>query len=109
MFEIVTIDTGTTSIRGILFDQYGKQMHVCQFEKPPIYHKNGWVEQDPQTWLTKLFEILKDLKAKADSAGTDISAVSLTSQRSSVIPVDNSGKAYIPRNHVAGEENRVLL
>lgn len=93
---IITIDIGTTSMRAILFDSEGKNRSVSQKENPPVYHPDGRVEQDAGTWEGILVTVLADCARAANSSGLRVGALSLTAQRSSVIPVDCAGKPLHP-------------
>lgn len=89
--NILALDVGTSSMRGILFDDEGKQIaaHQVRYHVTTIDHER--VEQDPQSWVRALREICRALARRAP-----IGALSLTSQRSSVIPVDDHGTALRP-------------
>ncbi len=89
---IVTVDIGTTSIRAVLFDEDGRSRYVSQRDNPPHYFPDGRVEQSPNTWKKFLFELLADCANAAEAFRLDLSAVSVTAQRSSVIPVDAAGE-----------------
>ena len=52
---ILALDSGTTSVRAILFDHDGQICAVAQKEIRQIYPKPGWVEHDPQEiWFTQM-------------------------------------------------------
>jgi sugar (pentulose or hexulose) kinase len=96
MRGILTIDAGTTSIRTILFDEGGHAVSVAQRENPPIHYPDGRVEQSPETWSKLLVELLALSAASARGLGIELACISLTSQRSSVIPVDRDGLPLHP-------------
>lgn len=86
--NILVIDVGTSSMRGILFDHHG----TCLTEEQRLYQadymENSWVEQNPADWEKALYDISKQSVVKARELNETIDAISITSQRSSVIPVD---------------------
>lgn len=43
----LAIDSGTSSVRSIIFDSTFEIVSVAQEELSLIYPENGWVEQDP--------------------------------------------------------------
>jgi len=96
MRSLIIIDVGTTSIRGLLFDETGSIRTTEQRDNPPVYYPDGRVEQDPATWLEKLYSILSACRQTAESQGLQTEALVLTAQRSSVIPVDREGTALRP-------------
>jgi sugar (pentulose or hexulose) kinase len=88
--NVLVIDVGTSSMRGILFDHQGKCLTEKQEFYQATYLENSWVEQNPADWENALYSILKKSVAEAESMGEKIEAISITSQRSSVIPVDEN-------------------
>ncbi|RKJ42915.1 hypothetical protein D7X98_18080 [bacterium 1XD8-76] len=85
------IDVGTSSMRGILFRSNGKMLHVVQKEYQVISLENGLIEQNPLDFKNSMKEIAKVMADFSIQEGEMINAIVLTSQRSSVIPVDREG------------------
>ena len=48
--NVLVIDVGTSSMRGILFDHHGKSLIQKQELYQATYMENSWVEQDPADW-----------------------------------------------------------
>ena len=48
--NVLVIDVGTSSMRGILFDHQGKCLAVKQEFYQATYLENSWVEQNPADW-----------------------------------------------------------
>lgn len=96
MRGLIIIDVGTTSIRGLLFDETGSIRVTEQRDNPPVYYPDGRVEQDPSSWIEKLYSILSACGQTATDRGIRTEALVLTAQRSSVIPVDKDGNALRP-------------
>lgn len=88
--NILVIDVGTSSMRGVLFSHEGKLLTEKQNLYSVTYMGNSWVEQNPSDWENALYDILKEVSKEAKSRGWNVDAVTITSQRSSVIPVDRS-------------------
>lgn len=88
--NILVIDVGTSSMRGVLLTHEGEELAKKQCFYSVSYMGNGWVEQNPSDWENALYDIVKDVSAKAEESGWYIDAISMTAQRSSVIPVDSS-------------------
>lgn len=84
--KILVIDVGTSSMRGIVFTEDGCQLDSCQVKYDVKLLENGYIEQDPKDFRKALIKIVSTL------SHFDIEAIALTSQRSSVIPVDDDGK-----------------
>jgi len=88
---ILVIDVGTSSMRGILFDEQGSGVHIVHRQYQVQYLSGGRAEQDPADWRDALYAILQSQSTYAKERGLSIAAVSLTAQRSSVIPVSRNG------------------
>lgn len=106
MSEILTIDIGTSSMRGVLFDSKGLVLSVIQKEYIPIFKENGEVEQDPYTWKSILDNILCHMGMYSKRHNIDIKGISITSQRSSVIAVDRHGQSLY--NAIMWQDRRTL-
>lgn len=96
MKGIITVDIGTTSLRAILYDREARALHLDQRENPPVFHGDGRVEQDPGAWRALLPAVLAGCARAARAAGVEPLCVSVTAQRSSVIPVDAEGAPLHP-------------
>ncbi|WP_319243564.1 FGGY-family carbohydrate kinase [uncultured Propionivibrio sp.] len=96
MKGIVTVDVGTTSMRAILYDGDGRIVHVYQRDNAPDYYDDGRVEQAPQAWSGILADSLAACVVAAREGGIEIAGISVTAQRSSVIPVDADGVPLHP-------------
>lgn len=92
MNNILVFDVGTSSMRGILYNEKGKAVFKSQIKYNPKYLEDNCCEQAPSEWENGLISISKEIAEKAKSQSFEINAISLTSQRSSVIPVDKKGK-----------------
>ncbi len=89
MHSIITIDVGGSSMRGTLFDFYGKKLETKQIHYTPEFSNPGLSEQDPQSWIKGLEEILSFL---GRSKKTSIDCIAVTAARSSVISVNKEGR-----------------
>lgn len=90
--NILVIDVGTSSMRGILLTHEGKELTEKHFTYSVIYMENSWVEQDPSDWENALYDIIRGISAEAKEKEWSIDAITMTSLRSSIIPVDKSIK-----------------
>lgn len=88
--NILVIDVGTSSMRGILFTHEGKLLAEKQTLYSVSYLENSWAEQEPSDWENALYGIMKTISGEAEENQWTIDAITITSQRSSVIPVDSS-------------------
>jgi len=82
---ILSLDSGTTSNRAILFDHSGQIIASAQREFEQIYPRAGWVEHDATNiWETQL-AVLKQVIQKAEIEPGQISAIGITNQRETTV------------------------
>jgi glycerol kinase len=89
MDYILAIDVGTSSLRSIVYDLRGKVICRAQKEYHSEFKIPSYVEQDPRTWKEALIITLKNVSDFIRQRKIKISAISVTSQRASVIPVND--------------------
>ncbi|MCC8106531.1 MAG: hypothetical protein LIO99_11120 [Clostridiales bacterium] len=87
--NILVIDIGTSSMRGILYEESGQELAKHQVRYEPVKYPDGRIEQSPDTWIDALEQICREIAAILKERKID--AIAVTSQRSSVIPVDSEG------------------
>lgn len=84
--NILVLDIGTTSMRGILYDQTGKTLCIEEFLTPLVKYET-YIEQDPDLLTNGITQITKNIADKFE-----IGAISLTAFRSAPTLVDEEGK-----------------
>jgi len=94
---LLAIDHGTQSVRALIFDLHGRlidkaQVHITPYTSP----QPNWAEQDPDYFWQKLCEACQQLWAKSAIAKNEIAGVAVTTQRSTVINVDQAGRPLRP-------------
>lgn len=85
--NILAIDVGTTSIRGILYDETGKSLGMKSIHTPLIF-VDSFIEQLPSTYTSALLQICKDCASYGK-----IDAITCTAYRSAPALVDEDGRA----------------
>ena len=94
---ILSIDAGTQSIRAALIDYSGNIVHIMKTQIEPYFSEHpGWAEQDPGYYWRILCASCKGVIRKAGKAKGRIAAVTLTTQRATVINVGIDGKPLRP-------------
>ncbi len=95
--NLLAIDNGTQSVRAILFDPRGNLLAKCQVPFEPYYSTGpGLAEQDPMVFWNALCQACQGLWQQPGVDKSSIAAVALTTQRSTMIPVDEKGEALRP-------------
>jgi len=89
---ILTVDVGTSSMRAILYDNYGEIEYQKQVNYSPDYMENNLVEMDPKVFKNTLIYLVTGVVEYSGKHKIEIGALSMTSQRSSVIPLDRQGE-----------------
>lgn len=85
---ILAIDSGTTSVRAILFDRAGNMLRVSQREFQQLFPKSGWVEHDPEEiWSVQKF-VIRDVLKKQGLKAADVAAAGITNQRETTVVWD---------------------
>jgi len=87
---ILSLDSGTTSNRAILFDHTGRIVDVSQREFEQIFPKPGHVEHNPEEiWSTQNF-VVCDVMNKQGVKASDIAAIGITNQRETTMIWDKN-------------------
>jgi glycerol kinase len=79
---ILSLDSGTTSNRAILFDHQGQIVDVAQQEFEQIFPKPGWVEHRAEEIWDSQLEVIREVTAQ--NTGT-IQGIGITNQRETTI------------------------
>jgi len=85
---IMALDSGTTSVRAILFDEFGAKVAQAQRSISIKYPQSGWVEQDPIEILSRQIACMIEVQFKSGIHSDRIKAVGITNQRETVVVWD---------------------
>ena len=85
---IMALDSGTTSVRAIIVDEY--DCIVAQASKPihTMYPQSGWVEQDPMEILASQIAVMAEVQFKSGIHSDRIAAIGISNQRETCIVWD---------------------
>ncbi|MCR9184005.1 MAG: FGGY-family carbohydrate kinase [Halieaceae bacterium] len=93
----LAIDNGTQSVRAMLFDQFGELHAKSQIDIEPYQSpKVGWAEQQASYYWQVLCRACERLWCETDIPRAAIKAVSVTTQRATVVPLDQHGQPVRP-------------
>jgi sugar (pentulose or hexulose) kinase/TRAP-type C4-dicarboxylate transport system permease small subunit len=95
MKGIVTLDVGTTHIKGYLFSEQGAKLHHVTHPTSFLKRENGISQIDPDQVLSIVVSILKILASEGPKVAT-VEAVVISGMASSFIPVNQRGKPLHP-------------
>lgn len=88
--SIIALDVGTSGMRAVVYGPDGRQKGMTYFEYHSDFPKPGYVEQDPDTWLLGVIHCLKGISGYAGQEHDKAQAITVTSQRSSLIPMKDA-------------------
>lgn len=100
---ILAIDNGTQSVRALAFDLQGNLLAKTRIPVTPyVAPQPGWAENDPDLYWDALCRACHGLWQQAEATGSPanlrerIAGVSLTTQRATVVNVDEAGRPLRP-------------
>lgn len=95
--NLLAIDCGTQSVRALLFDPKGKMLAINQVPIEPYFSTApGLAEQKPEVFWKALCQACQELWKNKAVKKDSIAAASITTQRSTVVNVDEKGKPLRP-------------
>ena len=95
MAYILVVDTGSSSMRGVLFDNSGAARFTRQ-RRYSMQVEGDSAQYDPAVFADSLTDILRCCADRAYGQGEGIDAVAFTGQRSSILPLSKDGTPLCP-------------
>ena len=94
---LLALDVGTQSVRALLFDPRGNLLAKERVPLVPYVSPHpGWAEQDPDLYWRSLCEATGRLFARPDVDKERVAGVALTTQRATVVVLDEAGRPLRP-------------
>ena len=94
---ILSIDNGTQSVRALLFDRDGNLAAKAQVFLEAYYSEHpGWAEHDADGYWQAVCEACQQLWRGTDIAKSSVAGVAVTTQRGTVVNVDEHGVPLRP-------------
>ena len=94
---ILAIDSGTQSVRALVFDLQGHLVDKAQAANGPYQSlQPGWVENDPEQFWQAMCQACQRLWANTQVPKSAIRGVVITTQRGTTINLDRDGQALRP-------------
>ena len=87
---VLALDSGTTSVRAILFDGSGAEVASASLPLTQRYPQPGWVEHDPIELLDNQVASIREVLAKSSVAPGEVSALGITNQRETTVVWDRA-------------------
>jgi xylulokinase len=90
---LIGIDIGTTSAKGIAIDpESGDVLATAESEYPVSSPRVGWMEQQPEAWMTGAQEALASLRSEA----SEILGIGFSGQMHGLVCLDDGGAVIRP-------------
>jgi sugar (pentulose or hexulose) kinase len=95
--HVLAIDNGTQSVRALLFDLEGNLVAKSLVPLEPYFSEQpGWAEQDPVYYWESLCQACQQLWQQTDLPKESVAGVALTTQRATMVNVDQEGNPLRP-------------
>ena len=88
---IVGLDAGTSLIKFVAFDKYGKFIDSASVKNKVYYREGGKAEQNLEETWKKVIEAFKLLSNKIDRLSEKLEAICITGQGDGSWPIDKEG------------------
>ncbi len=97
MAYFLSIDVGTQSTRGIIFDEFGNLVVKEKVAyKAYIPNENGFAERDADFYWDIICHVINKIKDENHEYIASLSGVALVTMRNTVVPVDKEGRPLRP-------------
>lgn len=95
--QILAVDVGTQSVRALVFDAAGSLVASAKIPiEPYVSPHPGWAEQDPELYWRTLGDACRRVLADPAVRRAAIVALTVTTQRSTVVVTDATGRPLRP-------------
>lgn len=95
--NLLSIDCGTQSLRALIFSPAGELLDAEKILYDPYVSPHpGWAEQDPDIFWNSLIQACQSLKVRSPGLFESVCGVGITSQRATMINVDETGLPLRP-------------
>lgn len=93
---VLAVDLGTSGLKVGAVSVTGEVLTSRHAETHTDFRTDGTAEQDPESWWADIRAAVGDILAEGVVAADDLTAVGITGQYASTVPVDAGGKAVGP-------------
>ncbi len=91
MAYFLGIDVGTSGVKCVTIDTYGRIVGHDTKEYPLIQPQNGWAEQNAEIWWNATVEAISASIKNAEIKAIDILAIGVTGQMHGLVLLDKNG------------------
>lgn len=96
MRYIIGVDLGTSGTKTVLFDEKGRQVAQALEEYPLLQPRNGWAEQEPETWWHAAASTIRMVLKKSGVDPAHVAGLGLSGQMHGLVMLDRDGIVLRP-------------
>ncbi|MFD2830004.1 xylulokinase [Corticicoccus populi] len=96
MKYVIGIDLGTSAVKVLLVNLYGKVEQEISKEYPLIQKKSGYNEQNPELWVAQTISALRELISGFGGRPEDIEGISFSGQMHGLVLLDKNHEVICP-------------
>lgn len=85
---VIGVDLGTSAVKVLLINQKGKVCRKVSKSYPLLQVKSGYSEQNPEEWVDKTVQALKELIVDFQGSTEDIKGISFSGQMHGLVLLD---------------------
>lgn len=104
MKYVIGVDLGTSAVKILLVNQHGEVCQEVSKSYPLIIEKSGYSEQNPEEWVEKTTEGLKELVEQFEGDVNDIEGISFSGQMHGLVLLDENNQVL--RNAILWNDTR---
>ncbi|WP_144554450.1 xylulokinase [Bacillus sp. X1(2014)] len=104
MKYVIGVDLGTSAVKILLVNQHGEVCQEVSKSYPLIIEKSGYSEQNPEEWVEKTTEGLKELVEQFEGDVNDIEGISFSGQMHGLVLIDENNQVL--RNAILWNDTR---
>ncbi len=101
---VIGVDLGTSAVKVVLLNQSGEIVQEVSKEYPLIQQKDGYSEQNPNEWIEKTTDALKELVEKFEGDVSSIEGISFSGQMHGLVLLDENKQVL--RNAILWNDTR---
>ncbi|MDY2628850.1 MAG: xylulokinase [Lachnospiraceae bacterium] len=90
----IGIDLGTSAVKLLLMDEYGKIHNIVSKEYPLYFPHPGWSEQNPEDWYTQTMTAIEELVQGSDRS--QVAGISFGGQMHGLVVLDDQDQVIRP-------------
>lgn len=96
MNQLIGLDIGTSGVKALLINEFGKSLFSAFESYPLLTPKPGWAEQDADSWWDASVRALKKITDSDKFQKSKIASISFSGQMHGLTPLDKSGAPIRP-------------